>query len=149
MIDKAELEQRIRNGIPLSRHMAFRVLDLSSAAIRVSGGADENINVHGTAFAGSLYAVCTLALWGLVYSRLPDDASLVLATADIRYRAPVNGEIIALCAPPEEAFERFLRELDEQGRARLQASVEVPGSNGPAVIYTGTAHASSSLKTQS
>lgn len=145
MITAEELERRIRQGIPLSGHMAFRVLELAPASIRVSGGAEENVNVHGTAFAGALYAVCTLALWGLVYARLPADAGLVLATADIRYRSPVNGDIQAICAPPEQHLDCFLRELDAQGRARLQAEVQVPGSKGPAVVYTGTVYASHSL----
>ncbi|MET0090777.1 MAG: YiiD C-terminal domain-containing protein [Candidatus Thiodiazotropha sp.] len=80
----AELEQRIREGIPLAAQMDFRVLSLTDHSIRVRGDAEENVNVHGTAFAGSLYAVATLAAWGLVRSRLPDGADLVMAEAKIR-----------------------------------------------------------------
>ena len=54
-MQKEQLQQHIRTGIPISEHMDFRVLELSPTAITVCGGGAENINVHGTAFAGALY----------------------------------------------------------------------------------------------
>jgi hypothetical protein len=56
MLTADQLESEIRQGIPLATHMAFRISELTPCTIRVIGGAEENINVHGTAFAGSLYA---------------------------------------------------------------------------------------------
>ena len=94
-MDKQELEARILEGIPLSRSMAFEIVDLGEHSVRVMGHHKENINVHGTAFAGSLYAICTLAVWGLVFSRLPENASLVMVNGHIDYRRPVIGDIIA------------------------------------------------------
>lgn len=136
-----ELEQRIRVGIPIAAHMDFRVIELTPNTISVLGGGEQNVNVHGTAFAGSLYAVCTLAMWGLVNSRLPDDASLVLAEGSIRYRRPVVGDIVANCVVPVETIDGFLQRLQQQGRARLDATVEVPGADGTAAEYRGTVHA--------
>lgn len=141
MTSAAQLEQRIRNGIPLAAHMDFRVRELSPDAITVIGGAAENVNVHGTAFAGSLYAVCTLALWGLVNSRLPAAASLVLVDGSIRYRAPVVGDIVARCSIPGDRMDAFLHRLERQGKARLEAVVEVPGKKGVAAQYSGQVHA--------
>ena len=79
MLNADQLESEIRQGIPLAEQMAFRISELSPNAIKVVGGGRENVNVHGTAFAGSLYAVSTLALWGLIRARLPDNTTLVLA----------------------------------------------------------------------
>jgi thioesterase domain-containing protein len=136
-----ELENRIRAGIPLSANMDFRVLELSANAITVRGGASENINVHGTAFAGSLYAVCVLALWGLVNSRLPENTSLVLADGSIRYLKPVVGEIVSSCTIPAQQMEDFLTDIEQRGKARLQAQVGVDGENGLAVEFSGTVYA--------
>jgi len=136
-----ELEQRIRSGIPIAAHMDFRVRELTADSITVVGGGDQNINVHGTAFAGSLYAVCTLALWGLVSSRLPAGAALVLQEAGIRYRRPVVGDIVAGCTIAADTMERFLEALRQRGRARLDAVVEVAGSDGAAAEYRGTVYA--------
>ncbi len=137
-----ELEQRIRQGIPLSAQMDFRVLDLGNNSIQVRGGGQENINVHGTAFAGSLYSVCTLAAWGLVTSRLPDEASLVMAEAKIRYRKPVIGDIVAACEVSSADMDSFLNTLNKRGRARLVATVSVLCNGELAAEFTGTVYAS-------
>jgi thioesterase domain-containing protein len=141
MLSTEELEQRIRKGIPITAQMAFRVRELAADSITVVGGGAENVNVHGTAFAGSLYAITTLALWGLVHARLPEAASLVLAEGSIRYRKPVLGDIVAQCAIPGEAMDDFLTRLQARGRAVLNASVQVAGQDGIAAEYHGTVHA--------
>jgi len=141
MISAEELEQRIRRGIPVAAQMDFRVRDLEDDAITVVGGGAENVNVHGTAFAGSLYAIATLALWGLVHARLPANAALVLAEGGIKYRQPVIGEIVARCAVPPAEMAAFLQRLQERGRAVLTATVVVPGADGIAAEYRGMVHA--------
>jgi thioesterase domain-containing protein len=141
LLSAAELEQRIRAGIPITEQMAFQVSKLTAESIAVVGGSSENINVHGTAFAGSLYTIATLALWGLVYARLPDGATLVLSEGNIRYLQPVIGEIVADCSIPKERLDHFLLQLHQRGRARLDATVQIPGLEGPAVEFSGKVHA--------
>lgn len=138
MLTAEELEQRIREGIPIAAQMAFKVRNLQPNSIAVFAGGDENINVHGTAFAGSLYTICTLALWGLVTARLPEDTNLVLAEGNIRYRQPVMGDIDARCTITQDQMDSFLSVLHKRGRSRLDARVEVPGIEGPAVEFNGT-----------
>ena len=142
MLTAEALEERIRKGIPIAAQMASQVRDLQPDSITVVGGGEENINVHGTAFAGSLYAICTLALWGLVTARLPEGATLVLAKGDIRYCQPVVGEIEAHCTIAQERMDQFLSELLTQSRSRIDAIVELPGIEGPAAEFKGTVHAS-------
>lgn len=136
-----ELEQRIRKGIPISRHMDFRVQALTENSIRVRGGGEENINVHGTAFAGSLYAVCTLALWGLVNSRIPENASLVMAQGGISYFKPVIGDIVASCEIASAEMDNFLKVLNAKGKGRLEARVTVPGADSIGAEFTATVYA--------
>jgi thioesterase domain-containing protein len=137
MISAHELEQRIRDGIPIAAQMAFQVRELTADKIIVVGGSEENINVHGTAFAGSIYAIATLALWGLVNANLPEGASLVLAEGNIRYRQPIEGEIEASCSISHDEMSVFLKHLKKKGRARLQATVTVPGTSEVAAEYSG------------
>jgi thioesterase domain-containing protein len=136
-----ELEQRIRDGIPLAASMDFRVLSLSATHIRVRGGAEENINVHGTGFAGSLYAIATLAAWGLVRSRLPDGADLVMAEGSIRYRKPVTGDLIAECRIDAPTFETFLSTLQTKGKALLDAHCNLPCQSGIGAQFEARLHA--------
>lgn len=141
MLTADQLESEIRQGIPLAAQMAFRINELSPNAIRVVGGGSENINVHGTAFAGSLYTIATLALWGLIRARLPENTTLVLAEANIRYRKPVVGDIFAHCAIDTGDMEGFLQRLQKRGRARIAAKVEIAGEQDVAAEYQGTMYA--------
>ena len=136
-----QLQQRICQGIPLANHMGFRVCELDANKITVSANQEANINVHGTAFAGSLYSVCTLALWGLVTARLPSHAALVLAEGQIQYRQPVLGDIVAHCEIIEQQMDGFLSDLQAQGKVRLNATVVVPSAEGVAAQYTATVYA--------
>jgi len=129
-MQKKQLQHHIRTGIPISEHMDFRVLELSPTAITVCGGGAENINVHGTAFAGSLYSISTLAIWGLVFSRLPEGASLVMAEATIRYRRPVIGDITARCEILSTDFEAFLNAVNRQAKGRLKAVALASAGDG-------------------
>lgn len=135
-----DLQSQIHKGIPLSRHMDFSVLELSDTHIKVNGGAAENINVHGTAFAGSLYSICTLAAWGLTFSQIPEDTALVLAQGNIHYFRPVIGEIIAECDASPEQLETFLKELELRGKARLDLAVMVASDDKIAVKYNAQLH---------
>ena len=92
------------------------------------------MKIPGTAFAGSLYTACTLALWGLAHSRLPDTAELVIAEGNIRYRKPVVGEIIAECQIDADAVRGFLDSLRRKGKSRLRGVARV---SGDAVEFNG------------
>ncbi|MES9833806.1 MAG: YiiD C-terminal domain-containing protein [Candidatus Thiodiazotropha sp. DIVDIV] len=140
-MNKTELEGRIREGIPLSMHMDFRVLSLSQNRITVFGRSEENQNVHGTAFAGSLYAIATLAAWGLVQSRLPAETELVMATGEINYLKPVVGDIVANCHIDKDAFETFLSSLKVKGKARLTAISTIPCEDGNGAEFKGLLYA--------
>mgnify|MGYP006229043665 CR=1 FL=1 len=82
--------------------------------------------------------VATLALWGLLRARLPDTAILVLAEGNIRYRKPVDGDIVACCAIDRRDLEDFLQRLHKRGRARIDAKVEITGEQDTAAEYQGT-----------
>ncbi|MEH6442613.1 MAG: YiiD C-terminal domain-containing protein [Oceanospirillaceae bacterium] len=134
------LENAVRNGIPISAQMDFRVRELSAQSIVVSGGADENLNVHNTAFAGSLYSICTLAAWGLTFSKLPGNCSLVMAKAEIEYLRPVQGEIVASAMISEAQSATFLATLTDTGKARLSVEVIVENQQKTAVKFIAHLH---------
>jgi len=136
-----ELTKKIHKGIPLTQAMAFDITQLTETSITVKTGGEENINVHGTAFAGSLYTTCVLAAWGLVNSRLPDEASLVLASGHIDYLSPVVGDISARGEIPKQDLEQFLTAVNDQGRSRLDVEIQVEHEGVLAAKFTGQVHA--------
>jgi thioesterase domain-containing protein len=139
-MNKAFLENEIRSGIPISAQMDFRVRELTANSIEVSGGASENLNVHNTAFAGSLYSICTLAAWGLTFSKLPKGSALVMAKAEIEYLRPVDGEIIAQAMIEDEQSATLLQALNATGKARLTLEVIVKNKQKVAVKFTAYLH---------
>ena len=126
----AALEQKIRQAIPLSDAMQFSIRDLSLDAIEVSAPLEPNINIHGTGFAGSIYSVGVLTGWALcthILDELGIEAELVVARAEVRYRAPVNGNIECSCACSEIQRESLCQGIDEVGKGKLLLDIEVGG----------------------
>eukprot|EP00669_Euglena_mutabilis_P000826 TRINITY_DN11071_c0_g1_i1.p1 TRINITY_DN11071_c0_g1~~TRINITY_DN11071_c0_g1_i1.p1 ORF type:complete len:185 (-),score=15.95 TRINITY_DN11071_c0_g1_i1:63-539(-) len=133
----------VHSGIPLSLGMQLRIQKLTQRPfhIVVSAPLAPNVNVHDTAFAGSLYSLGTLAAWSLVGYFLKVTFPAVCVThvvreATIRYLEPVQSDIICSCDIPDTDLEIFEGHLRQNGKARLTARVTIPGSNGdsPAVV---------------
>ena len=140
---RAELQARINRSIPLSEAMGYRIAELDDRHILVAAPLAPNINIHGTGFAGSLYALGILTAWGIC-AHLLDlagiDAELVVAKANIRYRVPIHGDIHCRCEISDEAAAAFLQDLTDKGRSRMV--VEVAVGDRPAASIEATMHAS-------
>lgn len=133
------LQEKIRAAIPLSAAMQFTIESLDSGAIRVSAPLPPNVNIHGTGFAGSIYSVAVLTGWALATHMLEEaglDAELVVARGDIRYRAPVTGDLHCATAAADEDREKFLRDTDERGKGILQLEINV--GEAPQAILSAT-----------
>ncbi len=133
-----DLQNKIHQSIPLSQAMGYRITALADTRITVEAPLEPNTNIHGTGFAGSLYALGILAAWGLcthMIARVGLDASLVVAEAAIRYLAPVRGDIVCHCTVTETAARAFVDELTAQGRSRIALEVTI-GDEPGAVIQT-------------
>ena len=131
MSDRQQLQQLITDTIPLSEFMQFEVSELTASKIRSRAPLQNNINVHGTAFAGSLYSLSMLTAWALLAHCLQlqgINAELVAARADIQYRRPVSGQIDCQAVLDPEQIEAFIQQLRRKGRARMQVEVIVGDS---------------------
>ena len=128
MADACELTRKIHNAIPLSDAMQFSIDHLDLADIRVSAPLSPNINIHGTGFAGSLYSIAVLTGWALcthIIDHLDLDAELVVARAEIAYRAPVVSDIECSCSVSEGQRDEFLKAFRERGKGRLALDITV------------------------
>ena len=94
------LEQTWYEQIPITKALGVRIAAFDGARLSVEADFDANINVHGTAFAGSLYAVNALCGWSMVHLQLRMaglEGSIVLVEGKIRYAAPVRDSILSVC----------------------------------------------------
>ena len=117
--------QTTQNPAPL---LGIRVDDFSGSTLTLSAPLHpHNTNVHGTAFAGSLYSVAVLCSYYLARQWLllqqPNLAhyTLVAKTGTIQYRRPVReGRIVAHSVLPSPSrLDQFREELHNNHKAYL------------------------------
>ena len=128
----AELERTWHEEIPISKAMGIRVGEFANDRLVVRAQLAPNINVHGTAFAGSLYAIAALCGWGMTWLQLKTraiDGSIVIADGRIKYDRPVKSEIVATCRFSPNEHAEALRRLEADGKTRfpLECSIEANG----------------------
>lgn len=138
--DCRDLEALWRDGIPLANAMQLTIERGSADELVVAADLEPNINVHGTAFAGSLYAIAALAGWGLVWLGLRGAGvagDIVLARGEIDYRRPVRSRIVCRAAWAPSEPQAFLRELAGSGRADVAVACTIGRADRAEARYTG------------
>lgn len=101
-----------------------------------------NKNLHNTMFAGSIYTLATLTGWAWGYMLLNKYnimGDIVLANADIKYLAPIEGCAVgytgkALISTDEAAF---MKKLSVKGRSSLSLTVNVMSGDMKAATFVG------------
>lgn len=101
----------------------------------------RNTNVHGTAFAGSLFSVGVLSSYYLARQYIlklfsQDKYVLVAKAANIQYRKPVTTENIVAKSylPSEKEMNDFVKRLEAQGKATITVSGTIQVPKGDALI---------------
>ena len=118
--------------IPLSAAMGVELVSFDNNLLKVGADLQPNINLHGTGFAGSLYAINALCGWSMVHLQLQVrrlDASIVLADGRINYARPVTGRILSVCDFGEQVS--ALDQLKSKGKARFTLTAAIAQSDEP------------------
>lgn len=132
------LETFWHREIPIAAAMGIEVVRYDAGELYVTARLAPNVNVHGTAFAGSLYSVCALTGWGRAWLALQShglEATIVLARAEIDYRRAVRADIVCCCR--WDAQEPALDELEHRGRTRFELDCAIEADGGEAVRFSG------------
>ena len=134
-----QLQRIWHEQIPLSKAMHMQITDFDGDLLTTQASLEPNVNVHGTAFAGSLYAIQALTGWGMMHLQLQLndlDASIVIASGQINYAKPVNEDIVVRCSFGEHLNE--LEKLKNIGKGRFPLTCEVCLADGlPAGGFSG------------
>ncbi len=140
MLDHLDkLQKKIHRGIPLSKAMEFKISELTSNSIMVQAPLAPNVNVHGTGFAGSIYSIAVLSGWALCMHIMDVrgmKGDLVVASAEIKYRAPVTADILCHSEASEVDCQAFQSDYETNGKGRLVLSVDV--GDVPNAVLIGT-----------
>jgi thioesterase domain-containing protein len=135
-----ELEATWHRDIPLAAAMSIAVGDYDGRTLTVKAPLPPNRNLHGTAFAGSLFSACVLTGWGATWLALREQelmGVIVVADSDIHYRKAVTGEIVCRCTPEPDVLRNGLKQFKTTGRASFDLVCAVDSSDKRAVTFTG------------
>ncbi|MBD9537472.1 MAG: YiiD C-terminal domain-containing protein [Stenotrophomonas sp.] len=123
--------QATLDAMPPVAAMNIRIAGYENGVLRMQAPLAANVNDKGNAFGGSLASVMTLAGWALVSLRLAlagKQAEVYVADSNIRYRAPVYGDLLAVArAAPDQDWDDFLALFNKRGRARVTVRAEIEG----------------------
>jgi len=122
----ANLETLLHREVPISGHMGGAAERYDAGTLTLSAELEPNINIHGTAFGGSQYALASLCGWGLLRLRLEDlslDAEIVLGSATIDYRRPVRSRLMARGRCEADDFDAFAARVRGGKRASIAVTV--------------------------
>lgn len=134
-----QLQSIWHSDIPITAAMGIEIAAFEADELCVVARLEPNVNVHGTAFAGSLYSVCALTGWGMSWLQLRQrslSAVIVLARAEIDYRRAVRDNIVCRCRWHDTGA-RQLDELEATGRTRLELVCDVTVEGASAVRFSG------------
>lgn len=140
-----EMEQHLLSHQKPASLLGIHVSTCTGNYLALAAPLSLNTNVHGTAFAGSLYSILVLTCYYATRSWLLQqveiqDYVLVAKSAKIQYKQPVKDcELIrAWCnLPSEEVLETFRQELvGSEQKACLQVESQVQNSNAGGLACT-------------
>lgn len=136
-----DLQRLLNTELPITVPLGLIVEEANAARVVLRAPLAPNRNHRGTAFAGSLNAVATLAAWSWLTRYLADSAlngQVVLQDSSITYTHPVSSDFTAIATAPEEpTIARFMATFRRSGRGRLRLTVEVSDAAGVAATFTG------------
>ncbi len=136
------LEEILHTEIPISKAMGVKVLAVSESSASLSAPLAANINHKHTAFGGSLYSLCVLSGWSLLYWRLHllgVAAHIVIQESRIRYLKPVGEDMLAIAKFDDvETVSRQVRMFRRKARARFSLNSTIYAADELAVSFTGT-----------
>lgn len=129
-----DLERRWHDEIPISEAMGIAVRRFDGRTLEVSKALAPNVNVHGSAFAGSQFSVASLCGWGQVHLQLALrrlTGSIVFVEGTIRCLKPVRADALVRCCWDDDAATALDRLAESrQARILLNATLESSGIVG-------------------
>ncbi len=136
----AELQATWHREIPLAAAIGIEVVAIADGGLTVEAPMAPNVNVHGTAFAGSLFSIAVLTGWGAVWAALRRaglGGRIVVVDSRIKYVKSVTGDIVCSGRAEPMALEAMLETIAGTGRATVPVTCSIDCRNARAVDFTG------------
>ena len=135
------LQTKLKTEMPVTLHLGITVAEYQDGCLTLRAPLGANRNHKGTAFAGSLNAIATLAGWSTVWLAVNEEAleaHVVIQDSSVKYLRPVTGDFEARCCRPEAAkLARLFEAVRKKGRGRVELEATVSDDAGVAVRFVG------------
>lgn len=145
-----KLKKFFIDHLPITQFMGLDVESYDGDTLILTAPLEPNINDKQTAFGGSLYNTAVMACWGMIYLKTQEKniaCNQVVIEGSMKYIAPVDGRIRAIChAPSEEELTSLFDHFERKGKARisLEAAIyndtfvkKIDPKSKPAVKFSG------------
>jgi thioesterase domain-containing protein len=134
MKDKSKfLQNYFYKKIPITKKLKMKVLNYEKDSLIISAPIKENHNDKGTAFAGSIYSVATLAGWGFVSLKMLDeklDAKVAIYNGNITYKKPINKDFTAVCSIIDQNdWNKFVERVKNKSNGKVQLKIEISNTD--------------------
>lgn len=135
------LEEYIKQNIPLTNFVNFKITELTSNSIRITAPLKPNDNHYGTVFGGSLAIMGILAGWGLLHFNMIEDnvkGTLVIQEGKMKFLRPAltDFEAVNLDLTPK-VWNNFKQEFLEKGRAKIRIKSQLYSAGKLVAIHEG------------
>jgi thioesterase domain-containing protein len=120
-------------AMPPVAALRMRIAGYDGTRLRLHAPLAANVNDKGCAFGGSLASLMTLAGWGLATLQLQAhglDAAVYVADSQVRYLAPLFGDLEAEAWLGEGDWDAVRGMLRSRGRASAILQAQVAGGDG-------------------
>lgn len=135
-----ELAATWYRDIPLAAATGIEVTGYDGVTLTARAPLPPNRNVHGTAFAGSLYSIAVLTGWGAVWLTWRERGLagiIMVAESRIAYRRAVTGEIVCGCTLEPEGLTAALEQFRVKQRVKIPVKCTIDSEGEPAVVFEG------------
>jgi thioesterase domain-containing protein len=124
-----KLKQFFIAHLPITQFMGLDVESYDGDTLILTAPLEPNINDKQTAFGGSLYNTAVMACWGMIYLKTQEKGiacNQVVTEGSMKYIAPIDGRIRAIChAPSEEELTNFFEHFERKGKARISLEAAI------------------------
>ncbi len=108
--------------IPPAQAMGITVSKVWNNGLELCAPFACNRNDKGTAFAGSIASLLTLAGWGLLTLQFRDP-DIMVVTSEIQYPRPARESLRAVAEISDSELERIRHDLQAKQRSRVRLAI--------------------------
>jgi thioesterase domain-containing protein len=135
----ADLEQLWHQNFPLAKAMGLKAENFTDHCLTTSAPLVLNTNIHGTAFAGSLYSTLAMTAWGLLHLEIQVaglEGSIIHADGNIDFFKTIQTDIVAVASFTDHLDS--IEELRDTGKTRLTLTTVVEDGDTVLCQFSGS-----------